>query len=106
MANKKQIIIGAGQDTARPAPKKIQNKGDEMENMKDAQSVSIFLTNKFPELSGQRREDLASAFSQAVEWGRNDAKIKTPCKHWYNIDLKNLNQPAQNRCNHPDAGTW
>jgi len=38
------------------------------------QEKSIELTNKFPELSGQRREDLCGAFSEAVEWGREDQK--------------------------------
>jgi hypothetical protein len=40
----------------------------------DCQYKSILLTNKFPELYGQRREDLCAAFSEAVEWGREDQK--------------------------------
>ena len=46
----------------------------------------------------------ASVSSDAAlkAWEHN----RKPCPHWYNIDPKNLDQPAQNRCNHPDAGKW
>lgn len=38
----------------------------------DCQEKSIELINKFLEIEGQRREELCAAFSEAIEWGRND----------------------------------
>lgn len=44
----------------------------------DAQEKCIELTGKFPEITGQRREELCAAFSEAIEWGRDDAKHTDP----------------------------
>jgi hypothetical protein len=36
------------------------------------QNKAIELTNQFPELIHYRREELCAAFSEAIEWGRNN----------------------------------
>lgn len=38
------------------------------------QEKAIELTDRFPEVKGQRREDLCAAFSEAIEWGRLDER--------------------------------
>jgi len=36
------------------------------------QEKAIELTNRFPEILHQRREELCAAFSEAIEWGRTN----------------------------------
>jgi len=38
------------------------------------QDKAIELTDRFPEQTHQRREDLCAAFSEAIEWGRMDER--------------------------------
>jgi hypothetical protein len=38
----------------------------------NVQNKVIELINFFPEITGQRREELAAAFSEAIEFGRKD----------------------------------
>lgn len=40
--------------------------------IENAQDIAIMLTDRFPEIEGHRREELAASFSEAIEWGRKD----------------------------------
>ena len=63
------------QEVPQAGPPKVWGKPD-APVVVTCQDKAIELTKRFPEIAQQRKEDLCAAFSEAIEWGRQDTKNK------------------------------